>query len=85
MALTKIDMVDPELAELAKADVEEFLLTTRYAEAPIVMVSGVTGEGLPELLADPRPAGRLGAAPPVVPGHPHAGGPGLLPEAASAR
>ena len=52
VALTKVDMVDPELAELARADVEEFLAATRYAGSPIVMVSGVTGEGLPELLAE---------------------------------
>ena len=67
VALTKIDMVDPDLAELAKADVEEFLLTTRYAEAPIVMVSGVTGEGLPELLAT---LDRLGATVPPRPSYP---------------
>ncbi len=52
VALTKVDMVDRDLAELARADVEEFLASTRYADAPIVMVSGVTGEGLPELLAE---------------------------------
>jgi len=51
VALTKTDMVDPEMVELARADVEEFLLSTRYAGAPIVAVSGVTGEGLAELLA----------------------------------
>jgi selenocysteine-specific elongation factor len=52
VALTKVDMVDPELAELARADVEEFLASTRYADSPIVMVSGVTGAGLTELLAE---------------------------------
>jgi len=51
VALTKIDMVDRELAELARTDVEEFLASTRYAHSPVVMVSAVTGEGLPELLA----------------------------------
>ena len=58
VALTKVDMVDRELAELAKADAEEFLASTRYAGAPVVMVSGTTGEGLPELLAE---LDRLGA------------------------
>ena len=67
VALTKIDMVDAEMAELAQADVEEFLLTTRYPEAPIVMVSGVTGEGLPELLAT---LDRLGASVPPRPSYP---------------
>jgi selenocysteine-specific elongation factor len=52
VALTKVDMVDPDLADLARADVEEFLACTRYAGSPIVMVSGVTGEGLPELLSE---------------------------------
>ena len=61
VALTKIDMVDNDLAELARADVEEFLASTRYAEAPVVLVSGVTGEGLPELLTT---LDRLGAAVP---------------------
>jgi translation elongation factor TU len=62
VALTKVDMVDRELAELARADVEEFLESTRYAESPIVLVSGVTGEGLPELLAELDRAG--GEVPP---------------------
>ncbi len=52
VALTKVDMVDRDLAELARADVEEFLESTRYAGAPIVLVSGVTGEGLAELMAE---------------------------------
>jgi selenocysteine-specific elongation factor len=65
VAVTKVDMVEQDLAELAHADVEEFLSTTRYADAPIVFVSGTTGEGLPELLdaldgvgdkVPPRPA-----------------------------
>jgi selenocysteine-specific elongation factor len=51
VALTKVDMVERDLAELARAEVEEFLACTRYVEAPIVLVSGVTGEGLPELVA----------------------------------
>jgi selenocysteine-specific elongation factor len=49
VALTKIDMVDEEMVELAAADVEDFLATSRYREAPIVPVSGVTGEGLDRL------------------------------------
>ena len=34
MALTKIDMVDAEMVELAAADMEDFLATTRYAGLP---------------------------------------------------
>lgn len=67
VALTKIDMVDPEMVELARADVEEFLLSTRYAGAPIAEVSGVTGEGLSELLAT---LDRLGAEVPPRPAYP---------------
>ena len=50
VALTKIDAVDEETAELAELDAAE-LLETVGLEAPILPVSGVTGEGVPELLA----------------------------------
>src|SRR3712207_450118 len=50
VALTKIDAVDEETVELAALDVEE-LLESVAIEAPIVPVSGVTGEGVEELLA----------------------------------
>jgi selenocysteine-specific elongation factor len=65
VALTKIDAVDEETAELAELDVEEFLESVGI-RAGIVPVSGVTGEGVEELLgaldalaADP-PEGRSG-------------------------
>ncbi len=61
VALTKTDVVDPDLAELARADVEDLLGSTSYDGAPIVMVSGVTGEGLAELVAT---LDRLGASVP---------------------
>jgi selenocysteine-specific elongation factor len=50
VALTKIDMVDSEMVELAGADIDDFLATSRYAGAPVVPVSGVTGEGLEDLI-----------------------------------
>ncbi len=50
VALTKADLVDDELLELARADVAEFLAATPYAQAPIVTVSARDGRGLPELL-----------------------------------
>ena len=50
VALTKIDAVDEETAELAELDAAE-LLEFVGLEAPILRVSGVTGEGVPELLA----------------------------------
>ncbi len=61
VALTKTDVVDADLAELARADVEELLVTTPYGGAPIVLVSGATGEGLAELVAA---LDRLGATVP---------------------
>jgi selenocysteine-specific elongation factor len=50
VALTKIDAADEETIELAVLDVEEFLESVGIG-APIVPVSGVTGEGVEELLA----------------------------------
>ena len=50
VALTKIDAVDEETAELAELDAAE-LLESVGLEAPILRVSGVTGEGVPKLLA----------------------------------
>lgn len=49
VALTKIDMVDPDLLELAKEDVATFLKGTFLENAPIYPVSSVTGEGLEAL------------------------------------
>ena len=46
VALTKVDMVDEELVLLAEADVEETVAPTFLAGAPILRVSGVTGEGV---------------------------------------
>lgn len=48
-ALTKIDAVDEEVAELAQLEVEE-LLASVGLDAPVLRVSGVTGEGVEELL-----------------------------------
>ena len=50
VALTKADLVDDELLELARADVTQFLAATPYADAPIVTVSARDGRGLPDLL-----------------------------------
>src|SRR5262245_63751205 len=65
IALTKIDMVEDELVELAELDVREAVSPTFLADAPVMRVSSVTGEGLDELrqvlcemasAAEPRPA-----------------------------
>lgn len=49
VALTKIDMVDAEMLELALEDVRGFLKGTFLESAPIFPVSSVTGQGLSEL------------------------------------
>jgi selenocysteine-specific elongation factor len=50
VALTKADLVDEELLELARADVEGLLAGARYEATPIVTVSSKDGRGMPELL-----------------------------------
>ena len=50
VALTKADLVDDELIELARADVEALLAATPYRESPIVTLSARDGRGIPELL-----------------------------------
>jgi selenocysteine-specific elongation factor len=50
VAMTKADLADPELAEAAKADVQELLVNTPYKMSPIVKVSSVTREGLDDLM-----------------------------------
>lgn len=49
VVVTKKDLVDEELLELVSMEVKEALSGTSLAEAPMVAVSAVTGEGLPEL------------------------------------
>jgi selenocysteine-specific elongation factor len=51
VALTKMDKVDAEWAELVQAELEDFLQHSAYAGAPVVPVSAVTGQGLDALLA----------------------------------
>jgi selenocysteine-specific elongation factor len=51
VTITKKDLVDQEWLELVKADIEELIRPTTLAQAPIIAVSAVTREGLPELVA----------------------------------
>ena len=44
--MTKTDMVDPELLELAVEDISEFLKGTFLEGAPLFPVSSQTGEGV---------------------------------------
>ncbi|MCB0324659.1 MAG: selenocysteine-specific translation elongation factor [Bdellovibrionales bacterium] len=50
-AITKIDLVDPELIELVKEDVETFLDASGFSDAPVVLVSNLTGEGVDDVRA----------------------------------
>jgi selenocysteine-specific elongation factor len=50
VALTKSDLVAPELAQVAAAEVETLLASGPLRGAPIVPVSSVSGAGVPELL-----------------------------------
>ncbi len=51
-ALTKVDMVDAELVDLAEEDVRELLADTFLGEAPILRVSAITGQGMDALVAE---------------------------------
>lgn len=68
VVLTKADLVDKDILELARLEAAEFVAGSFLQDAPILAVSGVTGEGLPALrqailgLAR-RSAGRDTAAP----------------------
>ncbi|MFH2094338.1 MAG: selenocysteine-specific translation elongation factor [Bacteroidota bacterium] len=49
VALTKSDLVDEELTELARMEISEMLLGTSLENAPVIAVSSVTGSGLDDL------------------------------------
>jgi selenocysteine-specific elongation factor len=49
VVLTKTDLVDPELLQLATAEVEEFVAGSFLEHAPVIPVSAVSGEGLARL------------------------------------
>jgi selenocysteine-specific elongation factor len=51
VVITKKDLVDEELLNLVRMEIEELIATTSLAGAPIVVVSALTGTGLPELVA----------------------------------
>jgi selenocysteine-specific elongation factor len=65
VALTKMDSVDEEMAELAAEDVSDLLASTPLATAPLIPVSAVSGVGLDDL----REAllGVIDGAPPRTP------------------
>ncbi|MBL8754192.1 MAG: selenocysteine-specific translation elongation factor [Planctomycetes bacterium] len=49
IVLTKIDMVDPALADMAVDEVKKLVRGTVLESAEVVRVSSITGEGIPEL------------------------------------
>jgi selenocysteine-specific elongation factor len=49
VALTKTDLVAPDLLELAQLEVEDLLAGTPFAGAAILPVSSTTGDGIPRL------------------------------------
>jgi len=51
VALTKSDLVDEEWLELVRDEVTDLLKSTTLADAPLLPVSALTGQGLPELLS----------------------------------
>ena len=51
VVLTKTDLVDPDLLELVREEVTEIVKDTFLKEAPILAVSSITGEGIPELIS----------------------------------
>lgn len=68
IAMTKTDMVEEEWLELALDDIREFSRDTFLEDAPILPVSSVTGEGIPELLATlDKIAGTVPLRPPSSP------------------
>jgi len=51
VAVTKVDLVEPEFAELVAADAEETLRGTSLESAPLLLCSAVTRQGLDDLVA----------------------------------
>lgn len=49
VALTRADLADADTREIARMQVEELLVGTRFAGSPLIAVSAATGEGLDDL------------------------------------
>ena len=62
VALTKIDLCDPEWVEMVADDIRTFLAGTPYANAPIVPASSRTGEGVEDVRAAIAKASKGAAA-----------------------
>ncbi|MBI4304152.1 MAG: selenocysteine-specific translation elongation factor [Chloroflexi bacterium] len=51
VVVTKKDLVDEEWLGLVRMDIEELIKPTSLSKAPIIAVSAITGEGMPELIS----------------------------------
>jgi selenocysteine-specific elongation factor len=51
VVITKKDLVDEDLLTLVRMDIEEQVNGTVMSDAPVMAVSAVTGDGIPELIA----------------------------------
>jgi len=51
VVITKADLVEPDWLEMVKEEVKQAVSGTVFRDAPMVAVSAVTGEGIPELTA----------------------------------
>jgi len=49
IVLTKIDLVDEELREMAEAEARDLVANTFLEDAPLIPISSITGQGIPEL------------------------------------
>ncbi len=50
VVITKIDLADDELVQLVEEEMREFIVGTFLEGSPIIRVSSLTGDGIPELL-----------------------------------
>ena len=51
VVITKKDLIDEELLSLVTLEVEELIMSTTLSEAPVIAVSALSGEGIPELVS----------------------------------
>jgi selenocysteine-specific elongation factor len=51
IVLTKVDLVDRELLEIVREEVVEITQDTFLEDAPILTVSSITGEGIPQIIS----------------------------------
>ena len=80
IAITKADLVDPEMLDLVQLDVAELVAGTALSTAPVIPVSATTGAGDRRAEGRARVARDADSAPRRGGRHAPAGGPGVLDE-----